>query len=28
VLGWVGYNILKPGLKQLDDMNVKNSKKK
>ena len=28
VLGWVAYNILGPGLKQLDDMQVKNAKRK
>jgi photosystem II PsbY protein len=28
VLGWVAYNILGPGLKQLDDMQVKNVKRK
>ena len=27
VLGWVAYNILGPGLKQLDDMQVKNAKR-
>jgi len=28
VLGWVAYNILGPGLKQLDDMQVKNEEKR
>jgi photosystem II PsbY protein len=28
VLGWVGYNILKPGLAQMDDMQAKNAKKR
>ena len=25
-LGWVGFNILGPGLNQLDDMNASNAK--
>jgi hypothetical protein len=28
VLGWVGYNILKPGLAQIEGMQVKNAKKR
>ena len=28
VLGWVAYNILKPGLNQLEDMQKKNAKSK
>lgn len=28
VLAWVAYNILGPGLNQLEDMNKKNAKKK
>jgi len=28
VLGWVAYNILKPGLNQIEDMQKKNAKRK